>query len=277
VIFGAVALSKTPEAYSTWAGNPIRIDGRSDDWQKVDGFFLDDQKAMFAFSNDNQFLYVLFRTTDLRWVRMIKRTGLTLYFDVAGGKKKDLFVRFKGGPSAEQLMTRGSGSNGREQMRTRRGEEFPPGGEQTPTLTCFIKDKIVEKLIPLDGTEGPAAAFDTGQGFYTYEFRIPLAKDSILYYGIGAAAGKQISFGGVWGERPEMKRDGDDSMRGRRSGVGGIPGMGGRGGGMGDFSGEMGGPHEGGNRSQAPQKQEVWIKTTLALPDASETPKGQSH
>jgi hypothetical protein len=257
-VSGTATHAKTPGASSHWIGSPVKIDGKSNDWPTVEGVVLTDKKVMFSFNNDGEFLYVLFRTTDINWVRTIKMTGLTLYFDTKSGKKKDLYIRFKGGPS--QLMAMPGGERGgRETMPDRSGAGS--------SLTCYIKDRIVEKEIPLDGAEGPAAAYDTSRGFYTYEFRIPFAKDSTRFYGIGSAAGEKISLCGVWGSRPGMK-GGESGMGGPGRGMpgGGPPsggGMGGPGGGH--------GPGGGGMRPEEPGEQEVWMKVTLAAPAVDES------
>ena len=37
-------------------------------------------------------------------------------------------------------------------------------------FTCFVEGRIIEMGIPVDGSMGPSAAYDTSMGFYTYEF-----------------------------------------------------------------------------------------------------------
>ncbi len=262
---------KSVEADSRWAERQIRVDGRSDDWVSVQGAYLSDQNAAFAFCNDSDFLYVLFRTTDPRWTRTIKATGITLYFDAKGGKKKDASICFKVGPTMEQVMAMRENGSVPERNRPR------PDGRRAfemdeapipPSLTSSSKERLKDESIPLDGTAGPAAAFDTCQGFFTYEFRVPLSIDKKYVLGVGAKPGQGISVGAVWGEMGEMMSPGD----GPEGGIGGPPGggLGGSGGGMGmPREGEMGGPggrREGGERLQMPRKQEIWMKVPLASP-----------
>jgi hypothetical protein len=294
---GSSAQGKNLETDSRWAEGGIVIDGRSKDWQSVQGIFLSEQNAAFTFNNDGEYLYVLFRTTDQGWARTIKMTGLTLYFDVTGGKKKSASICFKGGPTMEQAMAM--------KPRNARSSDVPapPGGgqgprgmidNQTPSLTCRLKGETNDRAVPLDGSAGPAAAFDTCQGFFTYEFRIPLAAGEGDQYGLGARLGQTISVGGVWGDMGEKAQGGpDEGMGGPGGGMGGPGGgmggpgggmggpgggMGGPGGGMGGPGGGMGGPGggmggPGGERPKMPEKQEVWIKTTTAVPQSEETGK----
>lgn len=247
----------------------ISIDGRYDDWQNNSGSFLEKQKAVVAVSNDPDNLYLLFRTNDARWVRTIATTGLTLYVDVEGGKRKDFYLKFVGGPSRDQMrlmMKQEFGARSRDShqmpddMRRMELEDSPH--DSVPTLFCYVKDQIDEKSIPLTGVEGPAAAFDTSRGFFVYEFAIPLGESAVRSYGLGASLGKDISVGLVWGEpmsmRGERPREGMDLGSGPGGGMGGGMRGGRMGGGMGRG---MSGPPGGMDR---PTKQEVWLKATLA-------------
>lgn len=253
--------AKSDEISSRFVTQSVTIDGRYDDWKDNPGSFLEKQKAVVAVSNDQDYLYLLFRTNDPRSVRAIAMSGLTVYFDIDGGKRKDFHLKFIGGPSREQLRSLMKQEFG---GRTPEGREMPEGvsrmdidagpRDSVPALFCFVKDRISEKSIPLDGVEGPAAAFDTAHGFFVYEFAVPLKESDVRYYGLGAGSDKPISVGLIWGE--------ESPMRGERpnGGMGGG-GMGGGMGGGGGMGRPMGGPQGGMER---PSKQEVWLKTTLA-------------
>jgi hypothetical protein len=259
--------AKSLEMKSTWGSTSIKVDGQATDWSNVPSEYLSEQNASIAMCNDAQFLYLMFRTNDTRWAGMIRRTGLTIYLDPTGGKKKDYFIKYKGGPSREELMAQMSKRGGGTTTPAMMEDALADDEDQTP-LTCFVKDRIVEKPIPPDGSEGPAAAYDTSKGFYLYEFRIPLVEDSVRYFGIGALPNKPVGVSLVWGDMgDQMKKGGmkmHDDMGGGPMGGGPGGGMGGGpGGGMGGGpGGGMGGPE--GQRPNMPKKQEVMIKTTLA-------------
>lgn len=267
-------LAEDDKLPSVWSGQAIKVDGQISDWPENSGLFLSEQKATIAASNDSKYLYLQFRTRDLRWIRAIQSTGLTFYVDPNGGKKKDFFIRFTGGPNREQmraLMAADPEFNRRERPdRQRDRRDMPPDSRRmdmmddaaqdtVPVFTCFVKDQIVEKHIPLDGAEGPAVAFDTSLGFFVYEFRVPITGSEVRNYGVTAPLGKEISVGVFWGEKT---RDGEQQRPSYGMGddmpMGGRPG-GGMGGGMG---GRPGGMRPGG--SQRPEKQEIWLKTKLA-------------
>ncbi len=267
VIFAVPVFAGMEEIISDRSGATKLVDGKTGDWAKLSGIFFEEQKASLAVANDSEFLYLLFRTSDLQTARTIKMAGMTVYFNIEGKKKKDFYLKFRGGPAREQMRRRGQ--DRMEELERTEGmdDERPMGKEPKPALTCYIKDRIVEKEIPLDGTEGPMAAYDTSMGFYVYEFRVPLDSGAVRYFGLGAKGEKPIAIGLEWGNMEGMKR----RMEGRASGgfgggpeggmpPGGIPGGMGRGG---DFGGER---PEGrsGDRPEMPKKQEVWVKAKLA-------------
>jgi hypothetical protein len=252
---------------SGWDSAAIQVDGKSGDWNGIPATFLPDQNAAVALSNNSKFIYLLFRTNDRRTARVIKLAGLSISLDPTGRKEQKFQIKFRGGPSREQL---GRPPERDQDPRSDLSEEPPTAnpGDQRPVFTCVIKDRISEKEIPANGDEGPAAAFDTSLGFFTYEFRIPITGDSVRYYGIDSRPGSAVSISLVWGDMSSIgpRREGD-GMRIDMGGPGGPGGMGGpespRGRG-----GPGGGGRESGRRPQPQKKQEVWLKTTLAQQQA---------
>ena len=254
--------AKMEEINSDRTEAAIQIDGKTNDWARLSGIFFQEQNASLAVANDQEFLFVLFRTSDMRTARIIKMSGLTLYLNIDGKKKKDFYLKFRGGPSLEQLRGRGQDQEGQTPARRPMMDESeqPFGKERAPALTCYIKDRIVEKEMPLDGSEGPMAAFDTSLGFYVYEFRVPLDSGEVRYFGLGADLSRPIAIGMEWGDMEGMRGQMGDR---RGGGPGGGPGGGGGMGRGGDFGGER--PQGmGGERPEMPKKQEVWVKAKLA-------------
>jgi hypothetical protein len=156
-------------------------------------------------------------------------------------------------------------------MRPRDGETSPPegggpmfGAGDRRAFTCAIKERIEEKEIPVEGTEGPAAAFAIDQGLYTYEFSIPLAKGTVRYYGLGISPEDRLTVKATWGDMSEIRRGmgGHDRPEGGGPPGDGMPG--GMGGGMpGGMGGGMppgGGPGGMGSRPDMPEKQEVTLQ-----------------
>jgi hypothetical protein len=263
-IFIAVVLigCKTKEIPSSWADSEITIDGNASDWSEYPGTMFEDQGAVLDIANDSEFLYILFKTRDMRWVRTIRSGGLTFYLNPKDKKSKDHYLLFRGGPSRETMRHFFGDNRGENAQETKRFRPpgFENGKEPEPSLICFLTDMLAEKQVPLDGSEGPAIACDTSGGFFVYEFRIPLALGSVRYNGIGAKPGQTITIGAEWGGFKNSRRDFRPEGRGEFGGTmpptelppsEGPGGMGGPGGGF------------GGNRHQMPEKQEIWFKTEL--------------
>ncbi|MBN2227564.1 MAG: hypothetical protein JW763_09380 [candidate division Zixibacteria bacterium] len=258
---------KGTEIGGSWAEKPITIDGDFRDWENHPTLLLEEQNAVVGQCNDSENLYLLFRTSDPSWAMAIQRTGLTLYLDPKGKKNKDFMICYKDGPARGGMPQTGMDQNRQRPERPQndqgdRPEQDRPLGESAkPEFTCAIRDFLVEKAIPLDGSEGPTACFDTCFGFYTYEFKIPLKQSQPRFYGLGIVPGQVVGLGAVWGDMGDMPERPGGRSGGPGGGMGGGPPGGGMGGGRG---GSMGGPPGGANRPDMPEKQEVWFKAPLS-------------
>jgi hypothetical protein len=263
IILSLMACKSTEQIRTTWAHSDIKVDGNISDWQDMPGVLFFDQNASVAIGNDNDNLHILFKTTDVRWARAIKKTGITLYFDPKGGTSKDFFIHFKHGPSLQTLREMSGAPDGyaHDESSQSRDRFGAMAADQPPSLTCYIKDRIVEKPIPPDGGEGPAAAFDSSHGFYAYEFSVPLSEGRVRYYGLGIEPGDKLSIGAEWGDVGDMMRKMGGDSGGMVGRGGGMPG-GGKGGRGGMPGGGKGG--RGGGQREQPEKQEIWLQTSLA-------------
>lgn len=253
---------KTQEVQTHWAAQPAKIDGEMTEWPSTSTVYFEDPGVHLGLSNDNENLYVIFRFSNESWARIIRMGGVTLWLDNSGKKKKDIGIRYTGGPSITDLPMQGSSSRGgfREAMTPQMQQRLLEMEQDTAgQITLIHKKGNQEITLRPDGSSGPAAGFASPQGIYTYEFSIPLEKGDVFDCGIEAKPGQTINVGFEWGG---MSREDRQKMMERRGG--GPPGgmSGGRGGGgRGDMGGRRGGPH-----MQPPEKQELWVKTQLASP-----------
>jgi hypothetical protein len=251
-----------------WLASPIQIDGRFNDWDSLATSRMHEDHAVLKLANDSQNLYLYYITDDLDWVRTIKMTGLTLYFNRSGKKDKEFFVRYRNGPPIEELEQRegGPGTASSARLHPAMHEQLLESERDFHVqFTCFVRDWIVEKSIPVDGRQGPQAAYGQNAGKAAYEFCIPLKQCEPLFYGLGIAPGAVIGIGAEWGGLPrpvlEETPPGSTDFGGTR----------GQGTSLGDFgsAGEGSGPPEGGSPQGLPEKQEIWFKTRLATPPAT--------
>lgn len=269
-IFTVVSAKDFSDIDIAWTETEIIADGQTNDWKGLPTRYLEDPAAAIGIANDATKLHILLRFRDARWTKMIKRDGLTIWIDPKGKKKKVFMLKFRGGPTPEQMQQMGGDQGDRRDRRRPTPEMFAADDQRL--FTCAIKDRIEEKSLPPGGTEGPAAAFGVDLGFFTYEFTIPLAEGGVRDYGLGIEPGANISVGAFWGESPEMAPHGErpSGMGGGGRG-GGMGGGGGRGGGRMGGGGGMkggGGGRMGGGKMERPQPVEIWIKTKLATSDS---------
>ncbi|MDH4156419.1 MAG: hypothetical protein OEW00_03985 [candidate division Zixibacteria bacterium] len=254
---------KSQELTSHWPTEPVAIDGSPDDWSDLPTTYFETQGVVLGLSNDSTNLRILFRFRDIMWAQAIHRTGLTLWLDVEGKKNKIRGIRYKGGPTLAQMQEAGVSLPGG--MGSRMGTEQQERLQQQESnlveeLIWFDEKEGTERLLPVDGSLGPAVAYGIPKGVFTYEIQIPLqAVEGGC--GLGASVGQTIGIGTMWGEMGKRPDRGD--MPG---GMGGGPPPGGVGGGRpgGMGGGLPGGGGMGGPGMQRLGKQEIWMKTQLA-------------
>ncbi|KAA3636826.1 MAG: hypothetical protein DWP97_02000 [Calditrichaeota bacterium] len=236
---------------STFTRNVMAIDGKLDDWKGIGAYFDKDKEVSLAVCNDSEYLYIKMHTQSQDNVRTIKMTGLKIYIDNGDGDKKDFYIKYNAGPETK-LSEKGDID-----------EKRRPTSPENQFL-CFDKKRMLNKIIPTDGSEGPAAAFDEEKQVFVYEFKIPLHKSTTNSYGIEINPEKKFKIGFVWGDKDDIPK-GMKPPGGGKGGFGGNdsfnPPTGGRG-----MGGRGGGRQPGGKRPGQFQieKKEIWIKSILA-------------
>ncbi len=276
---------KTIEVPSPYVTQAPVLDGQTTDWPDQSSTFIKEKDVLVRLCNDSQNVYVMLGFRKAQWAGVIKHSGLTIILDPQAKNKDAFTLRLVDGPPVEQikeLLGKDSTIGERDMGR------IPPNMGERPNETgdrmrerdrqperefiCSKKGYLIDKPIPTDGSQGPAAGFGLESGFFAYEFKIPLGESSVRFYALGAKPGQKISVGLVWGDTDKSKRGGGRvSMGGDEGGPpgggggGGMPGggRGGRGGGMGGPPGSPGG------KSGMPEKQEIWLKAQLSLPESA--------
>jgi len=265
---------KEIEINSIPAKQPITLDGKFSDWPEGTTTFLGDPEASVGVANDSEKIYVLVAFRKPQWARLIRMSGLTVWLDKEGKNHKNFMLKFLGGPSREEIRKlfdqNGNNPMGSDSssFRNRMREEDTLSQNR---LICFEKNYLTDKIIPLDGSQGPAVAYGIDNGFFVYEFSVPLKKSDVLYYGLGMNPSRQLGLGLIWGEFEK-----DKESRGGPHLSAGLPPGGMGGGGNEPFPDERAGRRgdregfPGGREGEAPKKQEVWLKIWLADPSSRE-------
>ena len=250
---------KTPEIDCSWADTDIAVDGRRTDWGEKPFTHFKDEDVVIGLSNDSSRLYLYFAFRNQQWARLIKRGGLTLWFDTRGKKNRDWGIKYSGGPEIEDSLDprHAQPDDRRNHLTDEQKEQLKKDMEKHNRQMTVIDNKNEQEYrIEADGSSGPAAAFAVTNGIYTYEFEIPLTSKSGEPFMFCAASGEKITIGCQWsgleGGDILERRDGPGADRG-----GGIP------------EGSMGRPPGRGMGGQKipgrsrPEKQEIWMKTAL--------------
>ncbi|MDH4222093.1 MAG: hypothetical protein OEV55_00990 [candidate division Zixibacteria bacterium] len=256
---------KTEELETYWSAEHVNIDGQMTEWINKPTHYIEKNRVMLGLRNDSENLYFLFRFNNQEWVRLIRMSGVTLWLDNSGKGKKDFGIHYAGGfppPDIQKPGREGDGGFSDNLTPEQKGRLKLKQESTVEQLTVIYKKSKQEILIPAGGSKGPAVCFDSLQGIYTFEFRVPLKKRDISDFTIDAQPGQKISLGLEWGE---LKMSDHERKREQMGGEGMMP----PGGGMdGPPPGGGGPPGRGKPAMQKPEKQEIWVKARLALPPA---------
>lgn len=193
---------KTMEMQSNWSAELIEVDGQLKDWADTPLTYFENSEVSLGLLNDAHNLHILFCFKSRAWARLIRLDGLTIWIDNTGRKRKDLGIRYTGGPSLLEMQEQGMiGEGGFPGRLTQEEDERLMQRQRTEAsqITVIDKEKNQEIILPADGSRSPAVCSGVPQGVYTYEFCIPLKKKDEIYCAIGAQPGQTISLGLEWG------------------------------------------------------------------------------
>lgn len=219
LVLAMTGYSKEESVESKWAVQPLTIDGLDDDWT---GDVLTSEKKLkvdYAVRNDAQNIYVLFVFKDPKFLSTINDSGITLYFNTEGKKKKDHSFHFiKQQVAPDELIA----------YLERRGELLTEEQRQTikekPGYIVYMaervgkKDKEAAEATQIPDILKPAFRIYRKGKEVIYEFRVPLAKSETSPDGIGADPGRTVKVGFEWGGMTEellKRRSGAGAGRGQ--------------------------------------------------------------
>ena len=84
----------TKNIESTWASNPIVVDGDHGEWPASQLTYVEKVRGVFGATNDDSSLSVMFRFRDQRIARKVMMGGATVWWGQDGKKSKDFGVRY---------------------------------------------------------------------------------------------------------------------------------------------------------------------------------------
>lgn len=267
LLFLSAAACQSLQLESVRRGSEIQIDGKSDDWVGR-MMFLDNPNMSLGIQNDENFIYICIIAEDPSIRNRINMSGMILWFDPAGGKKKTFGINFPIGRQDAQMNPREKMNPEEERDPARMRQQFQAALNELEILQGGQKEPL---RISVDNLKGIEVSLNSASGLLIYEAKVPLLNSQDYPFSIGSQDGSLI---GVGLEVPKMdmnQRPGD--MGGRGGMGGGMGGRGGTGGGMGGrggMGGGMGGPG-GTGRPMANTQQAIKIWAAVQLADATET------
>jgi hypothetical protein len=263
-----VSVAERPRFESQRRDDAITVDGKFDDWYGHLQPFGADPVAI-QFLSDGEFLYIRLTASDAATRMQIRRLGMTIWFDPAGGTKKKFGIKY---PVVERGAGNGDGRGGRgggvDGGSGRRGQG-PPDKETEPgdRVDIIGPGKDDARSLTRDHLSGVEVAIRAEEGTLHYELKVPLAPTANHPYAIDTAPGRTI---GVGLETGKMQQRSSGTGRGGGFGGGGGGGGGGgmggrgRGGGMGGGGGRGGRGGEGQREFQPPKPLKSWAIVAIA-------------
>ncbi|MCJ7679566.1 MAG: hypothetical protein MUP70_02475 [Candidatus Aminicenantes bacterium] len=200
VLIAAVGFAAKNVLTSEWAAAPQKIDGVSTDWEGLQMYTEKKVEADIGFRNDEKYLYILFTFNNLKNLSSLQGTGMTIYFNKDGKKKKNIGINFltKSIPPDEfiAMYEKQQGPLTEEQKTQFRGQK---------AFTVYeyeIKSKKSEENLAVATGEGIRPAvfrLKNEQKKVVYEFAVPLEKAVDMAPGVGANPGDALMIGFEWG------------------------------------------------------------------------------
>lgn len=228
LVFFAKGFSAENSVQSKWTTQPPTVDGLDTDWTGDERIPEKKVAVDYAFRNDAQHMYVLFMFNNPKYLSNIDATGITLYYNKEGKKKKDHaynFIRKKvtGEKLIAYLKQRG------EVLTEQQMQSIVPQNTYSVFMTerTGKKDEEISVTAPSPGILNPGFKIDRKGNAFIYEFKIPLIKSETSPRGMGVEPGQSLKIGFEWGGMTEalMKRlsaqsgGGDASREGRAQSV----------------------------------------------------------
>lgn len=252
--------SKEKTIVSNWTAASLNIDGSYDEWG--DDVLNSEKKVSvdYAFRNDGETLFILFIFKDPKYLSTINATGMTIWFNTEGKKKKKYGINF--------IKTRVSPDvfiSVLEQQKGALSEAEKANVRKNPYY--FLHNaKVINKDSKSESQEAhnieikPAIFRSMGQNkMIAYEFAVPLRRVMENAPGIGTEPGKIIKVGFEWGGMTKemieaiAKRRADAALRSERPN---------RSGGSWSKGGSPGSARPGGGRNT--KKYSFWVDVQLA-------------
>ena len=179
VVLGIVVWSgcRGKKIENQWTSQEIIVDGKSEDWEAAPLTYAKETNMAMGVTNNAENIYVMFRLNDPGTARRIQKMGFTVWLNKDGKKKKTFGINYRGSSGMQhelkpvEVPSEMGGGTRPDRMKAMM-ERF------SVDLPDFGKIRLIEngeeRDIPENNLEGPAAGFALSNGYYCYEFRMPI-------------------------------------------------------------------------------------------------------
>jgi len=190
-----------------WRASPLSIDGLDDDWAGDTLSFEKKFEVDYAFKNDAGNLYILFVFKDKEYQSTIKDTGMTLWINTEGKKKKKYGINFKSKRvKADTLISI---------IETQQGPlpEAEKNEIRSRAYYMLYQGEVIDKkgniltASALAGeSEGPSFRLKEKKKMMVYELMMPLRVLEKLSADQRMEPGKTVKVGFEWGGLTEKMK-----------------------------------------------------------------------
>ncbi|MFO7866037.1 MAG: hypothetical protein R6V02_04400 [Candidatus Aminicenantes bacterium] len=189
------------EAVSQWIDVPIQVDGSDEDWAEENLMNFKKYSVDYGFKNNGDYLFSVFIFHDPEYLSSIQQTGMTLWLNPEGKKKKQYGIRFqKLNLTAEQYIQVLESQQGALTDMLKQKIMSEP---KHIIHNVFIVNKNEDIIQP--SAEFKPALFRSGRhdDRVVYEFAVPLARPAENAFGTGAQPGQSMKVAFEWGGMTE--------------------------------------------------------------------------
>ncbi|MCJ7588821.1 MAG: hypothetical protein MUQ00_13110 [Candidatus Aminicenantes bacterium] len=216
--FSGIGSAKDKSVQSRWTVEPLKVDGLDLEWTAEALTPEEDMKVSYGFRNDGKDLYLVFVFNDPKYLSSIDATGMTVYFNAEGKKKKDNGIIFRARRVTPQELIAVWEKEGQTLSEERKKELLvrPYYIVYESNVINKNPDKSAPAATEASLSQPPFFRNALKDKVAVYEFRIPLSRTG-QPGGIGAAPGAAVKLGFEWGGMTEDMRK---AMMARRAAMG---------------------------------------------------------
>lgn len=206
ILISGTVFAKADVYQSKWIKERIVMDGSDEDWPEELRQTYDKYGVEYAFKNNQNYLLGIFVFKDPEYLTSIKESGMMVWLNTEGKKKKQYGIRFwtmkLTADHYIELLEKQQGELTEEkknEIRSKQTYDIPDIKVTNKDAKSKLKEEV--KVRP--------AAFDN-QEFedkVVYEFAIPLERVHEIAPGIGTTPGETIKVGFEWGGITEEMKE----------------------------------------------------------------------